>query len=106
VAVALTQAQINEDQSSQDFLQQNLDDVYHYKDPRSYPLSSYSYLIVPETGAKNPGPPIFNAGVGRSLSTYINFYLCQGQQVGHLHAEGGLKPGPDRTADYVHGRFG
>ena len=78
VAVALTQAQINEDQNSPDFLQQNLDNVYTYKDPRSYPLSSYSYLIVPRTGAKEP--PIFNDNVGKSLSTYINFYLCQGQQ--------------------------
>jgi len=78
VAVALTQAQINEDQSSPDFLQQNLDNVYGYTDPRSYPLSSYSYLIVPRNGAKIP--PIFNSNVGRSLSTYIDFYLCAGQQ--------------------------
>ncbi len=52
VAVALTQAQINEDQSSPNFLQQNLDNVYTYTDPRSYPLSSYSYLIVPKTGSQ------------------------------------------------------
>jgi ABC-type phosphate transport system substrate-binding protein len=78
VAVALTQAQINEDASSPNFLQQDLDDVYTYMDPRSYPLSSYSYLIVPRTGTSIP--PTFNDNVGRSLSTYINFYLCQGQQ--------------------------
>jgi ABC-type phosphate transport system substrate-binding protein len=77
VAVALTQAQINEDASSADFLQQDLDDVYTYTDPRSYPLSSYSYLIVPDGKSD---PPIFNDSVGKSLSTYINFYLCQGQQ--------------------------
>ena len=78
VAVALTQAQINEDQSSPDFLQQNLDNVYTYTDPRSYPLSSYSYLIVPRTGTTVP--PIFNSNVGKSLSTYIDYYLCAGQQ--------------------------
>ncbi len=78
VAVALTQAQINEDPNSPNFLQQNLNNVYTYKDPRSYPLSSYSYLIVPRVGTKEP--PIFNDNVGRSLSTYIDFYLCQGQQ--------------------------
>jgi phosphate transport system substrate-binding protein len=78
VAVALTQAQINEDASSANFLQQDLDNVYSYSDPRSYPLSSYSYLIVPRTGSKVP--PIFSNSVGKSLSTYINFYLCQGQQ--------------------------
>jgi ABC-type phosphate transport system substrate-binding protein len=78
VAVALTQAQIDEDSSSPNFLQQDLDSVYTFRDPRSYPLSSYSYLIVPKVGAKQP--PIFNDNVGRSLSTYIDFYLCQGQQ--------------------------
>jgi ABC-type phosphate transport system substrate-binding protein len=78
VAVALTQAQINEAPGSPDFLQQDLDNVYTYTDPRSYPLSSYSYLIVPKAGTSNP--PIFNDNVGRSLSTYIDFYLCQGQQ--------------------------
>ncbi len=54
VAVALTRAQINEDSSSTDFLQQDLDSVYTFKDPRSYPLSSYSYLIVPRSGTKVP----------------------------------------------------
>jgi ABC-type phosphate transport system substrate-binding protein len=78
VAVALTQAQINEDPNSPNFLQQDLDNVYTYTDPRSYPLSSYSYLIVPKVGTAIP--PVFNDNVGRSLSTYINFYLCQGQQ--------------------------
>ncbi len=47
VAVALTKAQIDEDPSQPNFLQQNLDCVYTFTDPRSYPLSSYSYLIVP-----------------------------------------------------------
>src|SRR6202034_2823418 len=70
--------QINEDANSPNFLQQDLDTVSTYTDPRSYPLSSYSYLIVPKTSTKEP--PIFNNNVGRSLSTYINFYLCQGQQ--------------------------
>ena len=78
VAVALTQAVINENSNSQDFLQQNLDRVYGYTDPRSYPLSSYSYLIVPKQGTRIP--PIFNNGEGRSLSTFIDFYLCAGQQ--------------------------
>ena len=78
VAVALTQAQINEDPSSPNFLQQNLDSVYTYTDPRSYPLSSYSYLIVPQTAPRrrrSSAPP--SAGRCR---TYIDFYLCQGQQ--------------------------
>lgn len=79
VAVALTQAQINEDPSSPNFLQQNLDNVYTYKDPRSYPLSSYSYLIVPRVTAGKPLPAAFKKPMGKSLSTFIDYFLCAGQ---------------------------
>ncbi len=78
VAVALTKAQIDEDSSSPDFLQQDLDSVYTYTDPRSYPLSSYSYLIVPRAGTSQPTN--FSTAKGKSLSTFINFFLCAGQQ--------------------------
>jgi ABC-type phosphate transport system substrate-binding protein len=81
VAVALTKAQIDEHPNSQNFLQQDLDNVYTFKDPRSYPLSSYSYLIVPRAGTKLP--TFFanhEAGAGKSLSTFINYYLCAGQK--------------------------
>jgi ABC-type phosphate transport system substrate-binding protein len=80
VAVALTKAQINHDPHSQNYLQQNLSNVYTFRDPRSYPLSSYSYLIVPRDSGKEP--PFFNgsSGAGRSLSAYINFFLCAGQR--------------------------
>jgi ABC-type phosphate transport system substrate-binding protein len=89
VAVALTQAQINEDPSSQNYLQQDLDNVYTYKDPRSYPLSSYSYLIVPRSGTKVSGN--FSDADGDTLSTYINYFLCAGQQ---YSAELGYSPLP------------
>jgi ABC-type phosphate transport system substrate-binding protein len=89
VAVALTQAQINEDPSSPDYLQQNLDNVYTFKDRRSYPLSSYSYLIVPKTGKTIPNN--FSKGDGRTLSTYIDYFLCAGQQ---YSAELGYSPLP------------
>jgi ABC-type phosphate transport system substrate-binding protein len=78
VAVALTKAAINEDSHSPDFLQQNLDEVYTFKDPRSYPLASYSYLIVPRSGTQLPTN--FSTEKGRTLSTFINFMLCAGQQ--------------------------
>jgi ABC-type phosphate transport system substrate-binding protein len=83
VAVALTKAVINYDQHSQNYLQQNLNSVYTFKDPRSYPLSSYSYLIVPRVAAKGQvecGCDHFDGGDGKTLSTYINYYLCAGQQ--------------------------
>jgi ABC-type phosphate transport system substrate-binding protein len=78
VAVALTKAVIDPNVNSPDYLQQNLDSVYTFTDPRTYPLSSYSYLIVPRVGPKIPR--IFNNSVGRSLSTFINYYLCAGQK--------------------------
>jgi ABC-type phosphate transport system substrate-binding protein len=89
VAVALTQAVINEDPSSPDFLQQNLDSVYTFTDPRSYPLSSYSYLIVPRVGTNIPIN--FTDGAGATLSTYIDYFLCAGQQ---YSAELGYSPLP------------
>ncbi len=78
VAVALTRAVINSDASSTDFLQQNLDSVYTFTDPRSYPLSSYSYLIAPRTGSTEPTN--FSPAKGATLSTFVNFLLCAGQQ--------------------------
>jgi len=89
VAVALTQAQIDEDPGSVNYLQQNLDNVYTFKDPRSYPLSSYSYLIVPKTGTKIPAN--FTPADGKTLSTYIDYFLCAGQQ---YSAELGYSPLP------------
>ena len=89
VAVALTKAEINEDSSSKDFLQQDLDSVYTFKDPRSYPLSSYSYLVVPRSGTKVPTN--FTNGAGATLSTYIDYFLCAGQQ---FSAELGYSPLP------------
>lgn len=69
VAVALTRAVINTD------LTQNLDQVYANTDPRAYPLSSYSYMIVPIDTASP-----FNTDKGKTLSTFINYFLCAGQQ--------------------------
>ena len=78
VAVGLTKAVINESPGSPDFLQQNLDAVYTFNDPRSYPLSSYSYLIVPRAGTHQPTN--FSTSKGKSLSTYIDYFLCAGQR--------------------------
>jgi ABC-type phosphate transport system substrate-binding protein len=78
VAVALTQAIINENQGSPNFLQQDLHKLYAFKDPRNYPISSYSYLIVPREGHLEPTN--FSNAKGATLSTWINFMLCGGQQ--------------------------
>jgi phosphate ABC transporter phosphate-binding protein len=69
VAVALLKAQINPD------LTQNLGNVYTDSDPRTYPLSSYSYMILP-TSTEAP----FTADKGRTLGAFAYYFLCQGQQ--------------------------
>jgi len=78
VAVALTKAVINENSHSAEFLQQNLDSVYTFTDPRSYPLSSYSYLIVPRAGTHLPTN--FTPAKGKTLSTFVDYFLCAGQR--------------------------
>lgn len=72
VAVSLQRAVINSD------LTQNLDGVYNNADPRTYPLSSYSYVIVP-TEIK-PGRDIFDQNKGNTLGEFMRYVLCEGQQ--------------------------
>lgn len=69
VAVALMAAQINPD------LTQNLDGVYNNADPRAYPMSSYSYMIVPTATNK-----VFTAEKGKTLSKFAGYMICEGQQ--------------------------
>ena len=75
VAVALQNAVINTTESSPDYLTQNLDGVYNSADPVAYPLSSYSYMIVPTATTAN-----FTTQKGVSLSTFANYMLCEGQK--------------------------
>lgn len=75
VAVALLDARINENKSSTDYLTQILDGVYRSRDSRSYPLSSYSYMVVPTT---ETAP--HTQEKGRSLGTFARYFLCEGQQ--------------------------
>jgi len=69
VSVALQGARINPDGT------QILQGVYRNADARAYPISSYSYMIVPTTEAAP-----FSAAKGKSLSDYIFYFLCAGQQ--------------------------
>jgi ABC-type phosphate transport system substrate-binding protein len=110
VSVALTKAQINETKSSPNFLQQNLNQVYTFKDPRSYPLSSYSYLIVPR--AKTQEPKNFTPQQGRTLSTLTDFMLCAGQSYNYTRNLGysplplNLVQGGLLQADHIPGAIG
>ena len=77
VAVALMKAKINTDPAPDKYLTQILDGVYNNADPRTYPLSSYSYMIVP-TEVKPPA--VFTASKGATLGRFANYMLCEGQQ--------------------------
>lgn len=74
-AVALTKARINQDKSSQLYLTQILDGVYANPDPRSYPVSSYSYMIIP-TGAKDAR---MSTAKRQTLADFMYYSLCAGQ---------------------------
>jgi phosphate transport system substrate-binding protein len=85
VAIALESAKINPDQNSVLFLMQDLTKVYTDKDRRAYPLSSYSYLVVPRNSrtfnGQNLKPlPYSSPAGGKTLSTYVNYILCGAQQ--------------------------
>jgi len=69
VSIALLGATINPDGT------QVLSGVYDSPDNRSYPVSSYSYMIVPTTEARP-----FSAAKGAALGNYITYFLCAGQQ--------------------------
>ncbi|MFE4666215.1 phosphate ABC transporter substrate-binding protein PstS [Streptomyces sp. NPDC056716] len=75
VAVALTKAEINNDPRSADYLTQDLDSVYTFGDRRTYPLSSYSYMIIPTEEEMG-----FTEAKGRTLSAFTHYFLCEGQQ--------------------------
>lgn len=70
-AVALTKAQID----PQD-LTQILDGVYNNADPRAYPLSSYSYMIIP-TAANDPR---MTTAKRQTLADFLYHSLCTGQK--------------------------
>ena len=76
VAVALTQAQINLNPASPDYLLQVLDHVYTYSDSRTYPLSSYSYMIEP-TAANDIK---MTTAKRQTLADYLFYAICQGQK--------------------------
>jgi len=74
-AVGLLAAKINTNASSPAFLTSDLSGVYANPDRRTYPLSSYSYIVVP---TKVEGT--FSASKGRSLGAFAYYFLCEGQK--------------------------
>lgn len=75
VAVSLLAAQINMDKSNPNtYLTQNLTNVYKNGDPRTYELSSYSYMVLPTTTDNN-----FTTTKGFTLGDFGKYLLCDGQ---------------------------
>jgi phosphate transport system substrate-binding protein len=75
VAVGLTKAKINQDKSSPLYLTQILDEVYRHPDPRAYPISSYSYMVIP-TGASDQR---MTSAKRQTLADFMYYSLCTGQ---------------------------
>lgn len=73
VAVALTKAEINPVD-----LTQNLEGVYRFTDKRTYPLSSYSYMILPVNAPSKPAATTEDKGY--TIGRFSYYLLCQGQQ--------------------------
>ncbi len=89
VAVALEAAQINTDPNPADcaslgfntkpcYLLQNLNNVYTDSDPRTYPLSSYVYIIEP-TGT-NAQDSHLTSGKRQAIADFEYYSICQGQK--------------------------
>ena len=81
-AVALTQAQINYTPGP-NYLLETLNSVYSYNDPRTYPLSSYSYEILPTaascSGSVPQCDPTMNTPKRQTLADFDTYSLCPGQ---------------------------
>jgi ABC-type phosphate transport system substrate-binding protein len=75
VAVSLLKAQIDMNKSDPLYLTQNLSQVYADRDPRTYELSSYSYMILP-TDTSNG----MNTNKGYTLGKFGSYLLCEGQR--------------------------
>jgi phosphate ABC transporter phosphate-binding protein len=75
VAVSLLKAQINTNKSDPLYLTQDLSQVYSDTDPRTYELSSYSYMILPADSSFG-----LTGDKGYTLGAFGQYLLCQGQQ--------------------------
>jgi hypothetical protein len=75
VAVSLLKAQIDMNKSDPLYLTQDLSQVYTDMDPRTYELSSYSYMILPTDTTLG-----MTTAKGYTLGAFGSYLLCQGQQ--------------------------
>jgi phosphate transport system substrate-binding protein len=84
VAVALTQAKINTSKNDPTcptgpancYLLQNLDKVYNYSDTRTYPMSSYSYMVIPTASDDAK----MTTAKRQTLADFLYYSVCEGQK--------------------------
>jgi ABC-type phosphate transport system substrate-binding protein len=76
VAVALQHAKINLNKKSQNYLLQDLKNVYVAPEKQAYAMSSYSYFLIP-TAADDIR---MTTAKRQTLADYLYFSVCQGQQ--------------------------
>jgi len=76
VAVSLLKAQVDTSDVNDPslYLTQQLGGVYTDNDPRTYVLSSYSYMILPTTVQGQ-----FTTAKGKTLAAFAYYAMCQGQ---------------------------
>ncbi|HEX6453610.1 MAG TPA: phosphate ABC transporter substrate-binding protein PstS [Trebonia sp.] len=77
VAVSLLAAKLNTNQKSATYLTENLSAVYTDRDPRTYELSAYSYMIIPTDLNKNGH---LTTAKGYTLGAFGQYMLCNGQR--------------------------
>jgi phosphate ABC transporter phosphate-binding protein len=76
VAVGLLGAKIRNTPKDRDtHLTQVLDGVYRNPDRRAYPMSSYSYMVIPTAEGGT-----FKTDKGRALGDFLYYSICEGQQ--------------------------
>jgi ABC-type phosphate transport system substrate-binding protein len=75
VAVALQHAEIDRNPKSSTYLLQTLDRVYVAPEKQVYPLSSYSYFLIP-TGSNDAR---MTTAKRQTLADYLYYSVCQGQ---------------------------
>jgi phosphate ABC transporter phosphate-binding protein len=77
VAVSLLKAQVDttDVNDPSKYLTEQLNGVYTDSDPRTYPLSSYSYLILPTNASRGS----FTTAKGKTLAAFAYYAMCQGQ---------------------------
>jgi phosphate transport system substrate-binding protein len=76
VAVALQHAQINMDKTSKNYLLQNLNNVYVAPEVQAYPMSSYSYFLIPTASDDTR----MTTAKRQTLADFLYYSVCQGQR--------------------------